>query len=87
MALVSVLLIIYHSPDGEHETGGSTIFYANFVNRTIVVDSYLNVHGVSGLKIADLSVPPLQVAANLYSTALAFGEKAADIILEELSSC
>ncbi|KAH8888081.1 GMC oxidoreductase [Thozetella sp. PMI_491] len=49
-----------------------------------VVDSELNVYGISALKIADLSVPPLQVAANLYSTALMVGEKAADIVLQDL---
>ncbi|KAK1585944.1 GMC oxidoreductase [Colletotrichum navitas] len=49
-----------------------------------VVDLNLNVHGVSGLKIADLSVPPRQVAANTYNAALLLGEKAADIIITEL---
>ncbi|KAF6823213.1 alcohol oxidase [Colletotrichum musicola] len=51
---------------------------------TGVVDANLNVYGVTGLKIADLSVPPQQVAANTYNTALMLGEKAADIIIEEL---
>jgi alcohol oxidase len=49
-----------------------------------VVDSRLNVYGLSGLKIADLSIGPGNVAANTYSTALAIGEKAAIIIAEEL---
>ncbi|KAI0006385.1 GMC oxidoreductase [Xylariaceae sp. FL0662B] len=49
-----------------------------------VVDPNLNVYGVSGLKIVDLSVPPLEVAANTYNTALMVGEKAADIIIHEL---
>ncbi|GKT84126.1 GMC oxidoreductase [Colletotrichum tofieldiae] len=51
----------------------------------ILVDPSLNVHGVSGLKIADLSVPPQQVAANTYNAALLLGEKAADIIITELA--
>ncbi|KAK2015052.1 GMC oxidoreductase [Colletotrichum eremochloae] len=51
---------------------------------TGVVDPNLNVYGVSRLKIADLSVPPQQVAANTYNTALLLGEKAADIIITEL---
>jgi alcohol oxidase len=42
------------------------------------------VYGISGLKLADLSVPPQIVAANTYNTALMFGEKAADIIVHEL---
>jgi alcohol oxidase len=51
-----------------------------------VVDARLNVHGVSGLKIADLSIPPENVGANTNNTALVIGEKAAEIILAELSS-
>ncbi|KAK7409602.1 hypothetical protein QQX98_008197 [Neonectria punicea] len=50
-----------------------------------VVDTTLNVYGVSGLKIADLSFPPKQVAANTYNAALMIGEKAADIIIRELN--
>ncbi|KAK7424569.1 hypothetical protein QQZ08_008579 [Neonectria magnoliae] len=50
-----------------------------------VVDTTLNVYGVSGLKIADLSIPPKQVAANTYNAALMIGEKAADIIIRELN--
>lgn len=49
-----------------------------------VVDGALSVHGVEGLKIADLSIAPENVAANTAATALAIGEKAADIILKEL---
>ncbi|KAF2201027.1 GMC oxidoreductase [Delitschia confertaspora ATCC 74209] len=48
------------------------------------VDASLNVYGISGLKVADLSVPPKEVAANLYNTALMLGEKAADIIIKDL---
>ncbi|KII85161.1 hypothetical protein PLICRDRAFT_116683 [Plicaturopsis crispa FD-325 SS-3] len=49
-----------------------------------VVDSKLNVYGVKGLKVADLSIAPSNVAANTYSTTLAIAEKAALIIAEEL---
>jgi len=49
-----------------------------------VVDPRLNVYGVQGLKIADMSICPSNVAANTYSTALVIGEKAAVIIAEEL---
>ncbi|KAL1800515.1 hypothetical protein ACET3X_000857 [Alternaria dauci] len=49
-----------------------------------VVDASLNVHGIKGLKIADLSIPPENVGANTNNTALAIGEKAADIIINEL---
>ncbi|KJA13768.1 GMC oxidoreductase [Hypholoma sublateritium FD-334 SS-4] len=49
-----------------------------------VVDPRLNVYGVEGLKVADVSIPPSNVNANTYSTAVAIGEKAALIILQEL---
>jgi alcohol oxidase len=49
-----------------------------------VVDATLSVYGVENLKIADLSIPPLNVAANTANTAFAIGEKAADIFIEEL---
>lgn len=49
-----------------------------------VVDAGLGVHGVQRLKIADLSIVPGNVGANTNSTALAVGEKAADIIIGEL---
>ncbi|KAI8990422.1 alcohol oxidase-like protein [Trametes punicea] len=49
-----------------------------------VVDPRLNVYGVQGLKVADMSICPGNVAANTYSTAVVIGEKAAVIIAEEL---
>ncbi|KAI0401468.1 GMC oxidoreductase [Xylaria palmicola] len=49
-----------------------------------VVDKDLNVYGVKGLKVADISIPPENVAANTNNTALVIGEKAADIIIREL---
>ncbi|KAF2819461.1 alcohol oxidase [Ophiobolus disseminans] len=51
-----------------------------------VVDANLNVYGVSGLKLADLSIAPANVGANTNNTALVIGEKAADIILAELGA-
>jgi len=49
-----------------------------------VVDSHLNVYGTSHLKIADLSICPDNLGTNTYSSALLVGEKAADIMAEEL---
>ena len=49
-----------------------------------VVDRNLNVYGVKGLKLADLSVPPENVGANTGNTAFVIGEKAADIFIKEL---
>ncbi|KAL2045882.1 hypothetical protein ABVK25_011985 [Lepraria finkii] len=52
--------------------------------NTVFVDKDLNVYGVSGLKVADLSIVPANVCANTCNTAMLIGEKAAGIILEEL---
>jgi alcohol oxidase len=49
-----------------------------------VVNPRLNVYGGDGLKVADLSIAPSNISANTYSTALAIGEKAAHIFLQEL---
>ncbi|KAK4544216.1 hypothetical protein LTR36_004426 [Oleoguttula mirabilis] len=49
-----------------------------------VVDASLSVHGLTGLKLADLSVPPENVGANTGNTAFVIGEKAADIFIREL---
>ncbi|KAK0497831.1 GMC oxidoreductase-domain-containing protein [Armillaria luteobubalina] len=49
-----------------------------------VVDTDLNVYGVTGLKIADLSIAPSNVNCNTYSATLAIGEKTALIIAKEL---
>lgn len=49
-----------------------------------VVDKDLNVYGVTGLKVADLSICPENVGANTNNTALTVGEKAAVIIAQEL---
>lgn len=49
-----------------------------------VVDGSLNVYGTKGLKVADLSMVPENVGANTNNTALAVGEKAAEIIGAEL---
>ncbi|KAJ3855152.1 GMC oxidoreductase-domain-containing protein, partial [Lentinula lateritia] len=49
-----------------------------------VVDSRLNVYGVENLKVADLSIVPLNVGANTNNTALIVGEKAFLLIAEDL---
>ncbi|KAK3326759.1 GMC oxidoreductase-domain-containing protein, partial [Apodospora peruviana] len=52
-----------------------------------VVDAAsLGVYGVGRLKVADMSIVPRNVTANTNNTALAIGEKAADIFIKELSS-
>ncbi|KAI1261203.1 GMC oxidoreductase-domain-containing protein [Xylariaceae sp. FL1019] len=49
-----------------------------------VVDETLSVHGVSGLKIADLSIVPQNVYSNTANTALMIGEKGADMFISDL---
>ncbi|THG93702.1 hypothetical protein EW026_g7606 [Hermanssonia centrifuga] len=49
-----------------------------------VVDNNLNVYGVEGLKVCDLSILPSNVCANTYSTSLVVGEKGAVIIGKDL---
>lgn len=49
-----------------------------------VVDADLNVHGIEGLKLVDLSIVPQNIGANTATTTYAIGEKAATIILKDL---
>lgn len=49
-----------------------------------VVDPRLNVYGTKGLKLADLSICPANVASNTYSVAIMVGEKAACLLGEDL---
>ncbi|WP_404287471.1 GMC family oxidoreductase [Glutamicibacter arilaitensis] len=51
------------------------------VDDNAVVDEELRVNGISGLRIADASVLPRQVAGNPTAVVLMLGEKAADMIL------
>ncbi|KAH8774450.1 alcohol oxidase-like protein [Diaporthe sp. PMI_573] len=54
------------------------------VARLGVVDEALGVHGLRGLKLADLSIVPENVGANTANTAMVIGEKAADMFVREL---
>ncbi|KAL6405685.1 alcohol oxidase [Ilyonectria robusta] len=49
-----------------------------------VVNESLNVWGTKGVKIADLSIPPMNVGANTNNTAIVMGETAAAILIQEL---
>ncbi|RYP53516.1 hypothetical protein DL768_001553 [Monosporascus sp. mg162] len=51
-----------------------------------VVDENLSVYGVDSLKIADLSVVPVNLAANTANMAFTIGEKAGDIFASELKA-
>lgn len=54
------------------------------LEKLSVVDACLNVYEVTRLKIADLSIPSSNVAANTNNTAIVISEKAADIFIAEL---
>jgi choline dehydrogenase len=51
-------------------------------DETAVVDSQLRVHGIAQLRVADASILPRIVSANLQATCMMIGEKAADLILQ-----
>ncbi|KAL1962486.1 hypothetical protein VTN77DRAFT_9607 [Rasamsonia byssochlamydoides] len=56
----------------------------NSIVKHGVVDERLNVHGVKGLKVCDLSICPDNVGCNTFSTALLIGEKCAVLTAEDL---
>jgi choline dehydrogenase len=51
------------------------------VGEDAVVDGELRVRGIDGLRVADASIFPTQIAGNPNGPVMAIGEKAADIIL------
>ena len=49
-------------------------------DRRAVVDHELRVHGLSGLRVADASIMPTMLSANLNAGAIMIGDKAADLV-------
>lgn len=49
-----------------------------------VVDDRLRVHGLQGLRIADASIMPTMVSGNTNAASIMIGEKASDLIREDL---
>ncbi|KAK4198982.1 hypothetical protein QBC40DRAFT_297968 [Triangularia verruculosa] len=56
----------------------------NSIVKYRVLDERLNVHGVKGLKVADLSIYPENISANRFLTALTIREKAAAFVAKDL---
>ena len=66
---------------GQHLTG--TCKMGPISDPMAVVDEYLNVHGLSGLSIADASIMPNTVRANTNATIIMIGERMAQFIKNE----
>jgi choline dehydrogenase len=54
------------------------------IDEMAVVDPKLKVHGVSGLRVVDASVMPTLIGGNTNAPSIMIGEKAADLIRNEL---
>ena len=65
---------IYH-PTGTCKMGSG---------NNAVVDDRLRVHGIKGLRVADCSIMPEIVSGNTNAPAIMIGEKASDLILEDM---
>lgn len=68
---------------------GSSVFHASGTCRMgkddlAVVDPYLRVIGVTGLRVADASVMPALVSGNTNAAAIVIGWRASDLILDQV---
>lgn len=65
---------IYH-PTGTCKMG---------TGKDTVVDARLKVHGIEGLRVADCSIMPEIVSGNTNAPAIMIGEKASDLVLQDI---
>ena len=74
----------------EHaRTRGGTVYHPTSTCRmgidpAAVVDPQLRVHGTGGLRVVDASVMPTVVSGNTNAAAIMIGEKAADLLRQEM---
>jgi choline dehydrogenase len=52
-------------------------------DKNAVVNDRLQVHGISGLRVADASIMPTIITGNTNAACIMIGEKAADMILKD----
>ncbi len=52
-------------------------------HKDTVVDQQLRVHGISGLRVADASIMPMILSANVNAASLMIGERAADFLISD----
>jgi choline dehydrogenase-like flavoprotein len=71
-----------YSGPGYHACGSARMGH----DKMAVVDDRLRVHGVSGLRVVDISIFPTQTAGNTNAPAMATAWRAADIIIEDQQS-
>lgn len=67
---------------GNHQTGTCK---AGLTSKTAVVDGKLKVFGVTGLRIADASVIPVQITGHTQAVCMMIGAKTSDLIKKEYS--
>jgi len=52
-------------------------------DENAVVNDQLQVHGISGLRVADASIMPTIITGNTNAACIMIGEKAADMIIKD----
>jgi choline dehydrogenase len=71
-----------HTQTAYHSVGTCKLGPAS--DPLAVVDDHCRVYGIEGVWVADLSIAPVVPRANTYGTAVMIGERAAELISEQL---